>query len=344
MYIRKRKWVFFLLFAGLISFPLVLAFGLGQRADRTDLRLYLQSETVVSPLLVTTNNSVKLYIPANEQDYWRIRDNRLELLLYAPEARPRFSPGRNWLDQQVESRHEDGFILVSIEANNLSPVFRVLRRPEGYIIEWSKAGIEGKRIAIDPGHGGHDPGAISLHSGLLEKDVTLNIALELQRLLEEAGAEVFMTRSTDTLVDTTVQIGQKASKDFWKRFYLVDEWSPDFFISIHINSWEDRYAGGIETYYNKESFSRPHSQLAARLVQKRLVEEIQRRDRGVKAKKVNDAVLNGNDYPAVLAEVLYMSNKVEARLIAEPGFAPRVAKAIFLAIDDYFNSFGGENR
>jgi N-acetylmuramoyl-L-alanine amidase len=201
--------------------------------------------------------------------------------------------------------------------------------------------LAGKKIAIDPGHGGHDPGALGRRLGLQEKDVTLAIALELRTLLEEAGVEVFMTRSTDTLIDTTLLPGQHIRPDLWMRRDIVHEWSPDFFISIHINSWKDSTAAGIETYYNRYALNGPHSRVAAQLIQDRLVAEIARRDRGVKYKESSDAVLRLDDFPAVLAEILFVSNPVEERILADPGFAPKAAKALFLGIQDYFNTGGG---
>jgi len=327
----------------------LIAFSLGNKpASVDDLALNYPPDNLVNPMLLSMRNdntlSVEMIITPNEMDSWRISDNTLELMLYDCDAVTMFSPELVWLEQEIGYRIEDKKVIVIFEMDNLPPIFRVIRKADGYRIEWSQVGLAGKRIAIDPGHGGHDPGAVGYQIGLLEKDITLAISLELKALLEESGAEVFMTRSTDTLVDTTVKPGQHIRNDLWMRRNIVNDWSPDFFISVHNNSWKNGSAGGIETYYNRYSLSAPHSRLAAQLVQNRLVTEIKQRDRGVKYKESSDAVLHNDNFPSILAEILFISNRVEEKLMAEPGFAKRTAEAIFLGISDFFDNYGGENR
>lgn len=341
---RKSKWLFFLLFALIItgiSTMSALLLALGAPAD-----LALSASAGNSrPVLVWKRQGnvvvAEINVPASPDDKWRIKDNRfLEFTLNNIEGAGHIE---NWAEQYVAWRPENDGAVVSFELDNLPPVYTVKRNETGYRIEWSKSGLAGKRIAIDPGHGGHDPGAIGYHVGLKEKDVTLVTALALQRLLEQAGAEVFMTRSSDTLVEASVQPGQHIRPDLWKRRNIVNDWSPDFFISLHNNSWRDRLAGGFETYYNNLSLNSPNGKRAARMIQDRLVAEFNRRDRGIKYKESSDAVLQIDDFPSVLAEMLFISNKTEEKILAEPDFAQRAAQAVFMGINDYFSSFGGDN-
>lgn len=340
---KKNKRLFFLLFIALIAVIPILAFNSGQNHPAISLT-YPQTE--VFPVLHSYQRDgatvLKLHAPTNESDSWRLRDGQLELTLKEP-FMSTMPPNSIWLDQNVQVRQDTEGTIVSFTMDNLPPLFTVWRNANGYTIEWVQAGIEGKRIAIDPGHGGHDPGAVGRVLKLEEKNITLAIALELRDLLTQAGAEVFMTRETDTLVDTTVKIGQHIRNDLWMRRDIVNEWEPDFFISIHNNSWSDSVTGGIETYYNRHSLNYIHSRVAAQKIQARLVDELGRRDRGVKYKQSSDAVLQV-DFPAVLAEILFISSIVEERILAEPNFPERAARALFLGIEDYFNSFGGDDN
>src|SRR5262245_12385873 len=92
-----------------------------------------------------------------------------------------------------------------------------------------------KRIVIDPGHGG-EPGAIST-SGVTEKEITLDVALRLQRLLANEPYEILLTRETD----------QSISLD--KRVAFANENKADLFVSIHVNWLEPRTLRALETYY-----------------------------------------------------------------------------------------------
>ena len=93
-----------------------------------------------------------------------------------------------------------------------------------------------RKIAIDPGHGGEDGGAVTA-LGLLEKDITLDIARRLRRLLEQSAFEVLMTRQRDE----TVSLAQRAVQ--------ANAGGADLFISIHVNSFKTPEVRGPETYY-----------------------------------------------------------------------------------------------
>lgn len=349
---KKRKKIsnrlFFLLFViVVIALPIAIAMNLGEKQP---LRLlYLNTDAPgMRPLVSTYRNgeivNIELNFPASDEDTWHILDNQFTFLLHNPDAEAMASQeSEGSLDQHIEHFMEKGILRVVINLDNLPPVLMVNRSSIGYRIELSPAGLEGKRIAIDPGHGGHDPGAVGHYLGLLEKDVTLAVALELETMLLESGAEVFLTRTTDTLVDTSLQPGQHIRPDLWKRRDIVDEWSPDFFVSIHNNSWRDGSAYGIETYYNRFSLNGPNSRQAAKLIQDKLVEEIKRWNRGVKYKPNPDAVLQ-MDSPAVLCEILFISNRAEEAILADPAFGKRAAQAIYDGISEYFGSPGGDSN
>lgn len=341
-----RSWSFFLLAAGLmIGLGALLAIALGNSTPPAiSIGLFSPASAATTPLLSFAENEVTLsiHIPPHDDDNWDLQDNSLIIRFHNTDLLPDNFLDEGWLDQQIRFSMEDNLFILTLEVDNLPPVFRIAKSANHYNIFWSEVGLEGKRIALDPGHGGHDPGGVGYHLGLLEKDVTLAISLELQQMLLDAGAEVFMTRSTDTLVDTTVEPNRHIRPDLQKRRFIAEEWGPDFFLSIHTNSWSDRWAGGIETYYNRHSFNRSLNRRAAQLIQLRLVEATGRRDRGVKYKNISDAVLQTVNYPSVLAEILFISNRTEEEILAEPGFPFTAAEGLFLGISDYFS--GGAGR
>jgi N-acetylmuramoyl-L-alanine amidase len=339
---RKKRRTFFLTFALVcMGLSVAMAFSMGKQADAPAILNSKAANTALPLISIHRQRHLRIYInvPIGEDDSWRVQNNILELTLSHADASAAFPAEEQPLDQHIGFRRQGGRVVVELELDKLPPVFYFMKTETGYAIKWLDAGLAGKRIAIDPGHGGHDPGAIGQYLRLEEKTVTLAIALELKAMLEQAGAEVFMTRSTDTIVDTTLQPGRHIGPDLWKRYELVSEYSPDFFISVHNNSWSDRFAYGIETYYNPNSLNAYHSKRAAKAVQDELIRELQRYNRGIKRK--NDAVLQV-DAPAVLAEILFISNKEEEAMLAAPDFAGRAAIALYEGIAAYFLDPGGE--
>lgn len=175
-----------------------------------------------------------------------------------------------------------------------------------------------QRVTIDAGHGGEDPGTIGGH-GTLEKDVTLQMALRLRKLMQDSGMEVQMTRTKDMqiMLRPRVEIG--------------DAFDSDVFISIHANHVDDPSVSGIETYY----FT-PKSLPLARAVHKKLIATLQRRDRGIR--RNNFVVVKYNKMPAVLVELGYLSNPTEERLLTSPRYQQRAAEAILAGVQDYFRT------
>jgi N-acetylmuramoyl-L-alanine amidase len=109
-----------------------------------------------------------------------------------------------------------------------------------------------RRIVIDPGHGGHDPGAMS-PTGTREKDIVLQIGLKLsQKIREELGIDVVMTRSTDVFIELQ------------ERTAIANKVGADLFVSIHANASLNRAANGIETYYLNLAKTEKAAQLAAK--------------------------------------------------------------------------------
>ena len=191
--------------------------------------------------------------------------------------------------------------------------------------------LQGRKIAIDPGHGGNDAGAIG-PTGVMEKDVTLKVALELRRLLEAEGAEVIMTRETDRTVS---EKGAKASdiEELGARCDVGNRAGADIFISIHADSFTRPEARGTTGYYYGKSTS-GRGQKLADCIRRNLVEQLGTPSRGTQP--CNFYVVKNTDMPATLIELGFISNKEEEKLLDSKEGVQKAAHGIFDGIEDYF--------
>ncbi|UOQ95412.1 N-acetylmuramoyl-L-alanine amidase [Halobacillus shinanisalinarum] len=173
-----------------------------------------------------------------------------------------------------------------------------------------------KRIILDPGHGGKDPGAIG--NSLQEKEVVLDIAKRVESKLREKGYDILMTRSDDTFVTLEDRVKQ------------ANNWEGDLFVSIHANGYYDSSAKGIETFYNAGS---SEAREFADLVQEYVISKTSNLSRGVF--KADYYVLRHTDMPAVLAETGFVSNKEDAELLKSEHYREQVAKGIVKGIEEH---------
>ena len=191
--------------------------------------------------------------------------------------------------------------------------------------------LKGKVIAIDPGHGGNDAGAIG-PTGVMEKTVTLNVALELEKLLKAEGATVIMTRRTDKTVSPN---GAKASaiEELQARCDVANNAKADIFISIHADSFTNQTARGTTGYYYSETEG-PMSIKLADCIRKALCEQIKTPSRGTKP--CNFYVVRNTDMAATLIELAFISNPEEEKLMSSPEGVLKCAQGIFDGIEDFF--------
>ncbi|MEZ5353472.1 MAG: N-acetylmuramoyl-L-alanine amidase [Bryobacteraceae bacterium] len=223
-------------------------------------------------------------------------------------------------------------------------------------------GLKLNRVVLDAGHGGRDQGTAT-RSGLLEKELVLDVTMRLGRLLEEAGTEVIYTRSKDVYVPLE------------RRSEIANEKRADLFLSIHANASSLKSVAGVETFYLSFTSSQVDMDLAARenaaseksihelsdlvrkIAQHDKIEEsrefaarIQRashelsvrangrsvRNRGVK--KAPLVVLIGASMPSVLTEIGFISNPKEEALLKKADHRQRIADALYKGIVDYSNT------
>jgi len=198
-------------------------------------------------------------------------------------------------------------------------------------------GIKGKVIAIDPGHGGSDTGAIG-PTNIQEKAVTLAVSMKVKALLEQAGAKVYMTRTDDRDVFAP---NDSASEELGARVAVGNKYKADIFVDIHANSFTNPQVGGAGTYYYKKSI---YDKVLARTIQSNLADASGLDDRGIYP--ANFYVLKHTVMPAVLIELAFLSNPKEEKLLNTPLVQQKMAQGIVNGIDDFFTQaakIGGGN-
>lgn len=180
--------------------------------------------------------------------------------------------------------------------------------------------LSGLTIAVDPGHGGSDPGAIGYH-GTFEKDVNLAIGLYLGELLSQAGARVVYTRENDTYVS------------IFERPAIANQASADLYISVHANAHVNRgTVRGTETLYRAKD---PASESLARAVQDELVKAITLVNRRIWGRE-DLAVFNQTKMPAIMVEVGFIDNADEELLLRAAGFQKVAAQGIYNGIRRFY--------
>ncbi|MET3291474.1 N-acetylmuramoyl-L-alanine amidase CwlD [Brevibacillus fluminis] len=194
--------------------------------------------------------------------------------------------------------------------------------------------LAGTVIAIDPGHGGIDGGAVSKDGKIVEKEVSLPISMYLRDFLQESGAYVIMTREEDKdLAPADVnKIRKRKTEDLRNRVKFVNANAPDFLVSIHLNSIPSPKWSGAQTFYYpayKES-----GELAG-LIQDEIKRVMENTDRV--PKKTDDVYLIREvSCPAVLVEVGFLSNTKEAKQLQDTAYQKAMANAIYQGILRHF--------
>ena len=186
-------------------------------------------------------------------------------------------------------------------------------------------------VVLDAGHGGEDGGAVSA-SGLLEKDLNLDVAKEVKALLEANGVTVVMTRETDTLLyDRNVDYhGRKKALDHAERLRIGQETENSIFVSIHMNAYPQTQYHGLQVWYSPNA---PHSKEIAETIQTTVKEHLQpENERRVKAATSSIYLLHHLNSPAVLIECGFLSNPEEAERLNDPEYQKELAFLIFLSI------------
>lgn len=191
----------------------------------------------------------------------------------------------------------------------------------------TSGGLDGKIITLDAGHGGSDPGAIG-SDGTKEKNITLAITKIVKEMLEDKGAKVYMTRTTDVDV-----FGPNASdaEELQARVNVGEKYNSDMFVSLHINSSVNKNVGGFSTYYYPKT---DNDLRLAKNIQNKLAANFGVDDLGVR--QANFYVIKRISMPAVLVEMCFISNEKELTLMKGQWFQKKTARLIAEGIEKYF--------
>jgi N-acetylmuramoyl-L-alanine amidase len=206
-----------------------------------------------------------------------------------------------------------------------------------------------KKIVIDPGHGGKDPGAVNQSANIKEKDLALAVCKALKKALEKEGYDVSLTRDSDTYLTLPSRV-QYAKK---KR--------ADLFLSVHFNASKNPSASGLETFVytlmNHPSTGRAHADAQDSIfasanrndirnailgysLQKQLIASTGERDRGLK--RARFTVLETQKCPAALVELGFISHKQTARQVRSDKTLQQLVKALVIGIKDYHSKLEKE--
>lgn len=337
-------------------------------SDVTDIRYWSYPDyTRVVVTLSDTAEFSKNRLSNPDRLYFDIRKSRLKT-----EMKANMPVGNEMLKQIRASQFNEDTVRIVLDLEkikdykvvNIEDPVRIMIDIYGYAQASGK-----KRIVIDPGHGGHDPGAVGLNK-LYEKDVVLDIARKMRSILsEDPKLEIFLTRDSDIFIPLE------------ERTAIANSKNADLFVSVHANASPRREAKGIETYLlnwtndeeamkvaareNRISLKkmkkmqkefdildiikgdlmrenkRDESIKLAHNIQRTLVSDVNREyvatvDHGVK--QALFYVLFGAKMPSVLVEVSFISNPLEEKLLANETYRGDLAKSIAVGISKYMLS------
>jgi N-acetylmuramoyl-L-alanine amidase len=230
--------------------------------------------------------------------------------------------------------------------------------PDGSLAKQLALGV--RRIVIDPGHGGKDPGAIGCQRGVLEKNVALEVSKRLARAIEEKlGCEVILTRDRDVFLSLE------------ERTAIANTKNADIFISVHANAHRSRHVRGIETYILNLATDNDAIMLAARenatstktisdleailnslmnnakvgessrlasAVQRGITRSLRGKHKGIRDNGVKQApfyVLLGAKMPCILLELGFLTNPEGCRRLNSSSYQQDVVEGIVAGLKDY---------
>lgn len=188
-------------------------------------------------------------------------------------------------------------------------------------------------IILDSGHGGEDGGASS-ESGVLEKDINLDICLTLQRLLEQGGYNTEMIRNTDVSIhdESASTTRERKVSDIHNRVKIANSKSSNILVSIHQNHFTDSKYFGTQVFYSKNNAS---SQDLAENIRVAVTSLMQPENQRKCKQSSNVYLLDNVNVPAVIVECGFLSNPHEAELLSREDYRDNMAYSIYLGIVEF---------
>jgi N-acetylmuramoyl-L-alanine amidase len=199
-----------------------------------------------------------------------------------------------------------------------------------------------KTIMIDPGHGGIDGGAVS-KNGTIEKDINLKISLKLKKQFEDKGIIVLVTREKDEgLYSDTGRIRDKKNEDLQNRCSMKGKVSPDVFISIHLNMFQQSQYYGAQVWYSKEG----EEAVLAHIIQQNFIKDLDNsNNRREKCAKGAYKLLRCHEnVPSILVECGFLSNSNEEEKLKSDTYQEKIAVSIANSLEEFFNMKEGKEK
>lgn len=231
---------------------------------------------------------------------------------------------------KIRKRYVLGLLLLILLAIQIYRMYEV--RAEEKNIETMSYVLANKLIVIDPGHGGRDPGRISV-SGVPEKDINLEVSKRLATVLGEMGAAVILTRDSDIDLSDSSASGwrNKKRQDLSRRVDMANSRKADLYISVHCNAFPGQGEHGAQVFSHPNS---SESKVLAEYIQSEMAKILQNTKR--QAKQVDYYAIRKTKMPAVIVEIGFITNPHEDKMLRDPLYQSKVAWSMAAGIIKYY--------
>lgn len=218
--------------------------------------------------------------------------------------------------------------MVSIKTNNI--------QNQEVVKETTATPATGKIVVLDAGHGGEDGGATG-SNGTTEAELNLQITLKVQKLLEQNGTTVILTRSNENAIyDLDAKtLKQKKVSDIKNRVKIGNSSSADIFVSIHLNKIPQQQYYGWQCFYKDKN---EQSEKLAKSIQNSLNEAIQKENNRLAMKINNIYIVKNVEIPISIVECGFLSNPQEEQELQQEEYQNRIAWGIYTGICEYFST------
>ena len=272
------------------------------------------TEVEYQPIIDNASRTLKIMIPKDlevEQKTYEIHDNIMENVKVTKETH-----GKQIYTVAAFKMNP------TVEFELLSPAITKLVSLK---FKYKAKETDQLTVLIDPGHGGKDPGATAIDKKTYEKDLNLDVALRLNRILKGIGFNTEMTRRDDSYVDLASRSG------------LANNSYVDFFMCIHFNAFMSS-AKGIETLYYPNEVTEEYpfdNKIMANIFHNEIIDALKRPSRGI-TPRPGLHVLNKTKMPAILAELGFLTNPEEFEEIKKEEYREMAARALAASIVRYY--------
>lgn len=222
-----------------------------------------------------------------------------------------------------------GFLVLALVASGIKISSKRIAQQNIEALSWS---VANKVVVIDAGHGGPDPGAVGA-SGMLEKDIVLEISKRLKEIFSHSGAHVVMTRDNDIHINdkNNTPLGSEKVDDLKQRVVIANDEKADIILCIHVNAFPSSEWRGAQVFYQRGS---DKSKELAEAIQGEMTRILQNTDRLVEPH--DTYIMRESKMPAVTVEIGFISNLEEEKLLKDKNYQGKLAWSIYAGTVKYF--------